>query len=373
MSGGSGSGHAPGNVVLSPPQQAAVAHVETVASENHPRAVRRLGEVLAAAGAAASPVSLCERVRQMGRITLNFHPDRLVGRGSTVAQLLLEEGIYRNQFETRISNGGLTAFPGGDRDEWERRMFGGVYHAAGVLGADRPRYGGLDLMGHPDGACPRFGSTYFRITEDVLDRATYSYGDSVHHPEDVGTITVFSSVLAATLEDGYQNGRILGRPIEVVDFVDTILAGAPSWSEPAAETANAGALDEYVEAQIHGPVEIARDVEALVADPSFQGTRTGEYLQKMARRYGVSLDWHRGFGLLPQDIPSRFRTADLAGLAERIVEEFSADGRLDAAVVGRAARSIVAESPKWAGWGSEQDVLQRIKYLWHALVRYGAL
>ncbi|MFE5655555.1 DUF3626 domain-containing protein [Streptomyces sp. NPDC056517] len=31
-------------------------------------------------------------------------------------------------------------------------------------------------------------------------------------------------------------------------------------------------LDDCIEAQIHGPVHIARDVEALVLDPSHRGT-----------------------------------------------------------------------------------------------------
>ncbi|WP_396888574.1 DUF3626 domain-containing protein [Micromonospora craniellae] len=32
-------------------------------------------------------------------------------------------------------------------------------------------------------------------------------------------------------------------------------------------------LDDYVEAQVHGPVTLARDVRELVVDPSFRGRR----------------------------------------------------------------------------------------------------
>jgi hypothetical protein len=59
-------------------------------------------------------------------VTLNFHPDRLLADGRRVDEALLEEGVYRSQFETRISGGGLTAYPGGDRDRWERDLFGGA-------------------------------------------------------------------------------------------------------------------------------------------------------------------------------------------------------------------------------------------------------
>ncbi|MET0415707.1 MAG: DUF3626 domain-containing protein, partial [Actinoplanes sp.] len=86
---------------------------------------------------------------ERGVVTVNFHPYRLVADGRTVAQCLAAEGVYRSQFETGISNGGVGAF----RDQWEQRMFPGCY--AGSSG--RPVYGALNLADYPDGAAPRFG------------------------------------------------------------------------------------------------------------------------------------------------------------------------------------------------------------------------
>jgi hypothetical protein len=60
------------------------------------------------------------------RVTLHFHPDRLVG-GVPILRRMADDGVYRSQFETGTSNGGLTAFPGGDRWRWESRIFGGAY------------------------------------------------------------------------------------------------------------------------------------------------------------------------------------------------------------------------------------------------------
>ena len=67
---------------------------------------------------------------RVAAVTLNFHPDRLLADGRKVDVALLEEGVYRSQFETRISGGGLTAHPGGDRDRWESELFGGAYDGA---------------------------------------------------------------------------------------------------------------------------------------------------------------------------------------------------------------------------------------------------
>jgi hypothetical protein len=42
------------------------------------------------------------------RVTLNFHPDRLV-RGAPILRALAEDGAYHSQFVKGTSHGGLTA------------------------------------------------------------------------------------------------------------------------------------------------------------------------------------------------------------------------------------------------------------------------
>ena len=60
------------------------------------------------------------------RVTLHFHPDRLAA-GTPVLERMARDGVYRSQFETGTSNGGLTAYPDGDRWRWESRIFAGAY------------------------------------------------------------------------------------------------------------------------------------------------------------------------------------------------------------------------------------------------------
>lgn len=62
-------------------------------------------------------------------LTINLHPDAPFGKG-TMIEGLATAGVYRSQFETRTSNGGLTAHPGGDRWNWESRIFGAAYDQA---------------------------------------------------------------------------------------------------------------------------------------------------------------------------------------------------------------------------------------------------
>ena len=76
------------------------------------------------------------------RVTLNFHPDRRVGE-VPILQAMALDGLYRSQFETGTSNGGLTAHPGGDRWSCESRLFGTAYDE--VPASERPKYGSLNF------------------------------------------------------------------------------------------------------------------------------------------------------------------------------------------------------------------------------------
>ena len=71
------------------------------------------------------------------RVTLQFHPDRLYG-GTPILQALASAGVYRSQFETGTSNGGLTAHPGGDH----------TVLIAEVLAVEMPRPDAEPLVWH---------------------------------------------------------------------------------------------------------------------------------------------------------------------------------------------------------------------------------
>jgi hypothetical protein len=248
------------------------------------------------------------------RITLHFHPDRHFG-GTTVLASLLRDGRYRSQFETRTSNGGLTAHPGGDRWHWESRLFGAAYDDAPV--SARPVYGSLNFRGRPHGGSPRFGSAFFRLREPTLDRATFCYPDSSTDPVNFGTAK-----------------RSLLTHIASADGRDY--------------------LDDYVEAHVHGGVLLAQDAEALVLDPCFRGTA----VEETARRLPCAVEWHPGFVLSMDDVRRYpdFKTPEAVALAERIA---GPDGLLDARMLGETALT-------------GRDDPQTLKYVWHYIARFGA-
>jgi len=246
------------------------------------------------------------------RVTLNFHPDRVVG-GQPILRAMAEDGVYRSQFVTGTSNGGLTAHPGGDRWRWEGRIFGGAYD--GAPAHERPVYGALDHRRRAYGAAPRFGSAYFRLSADALPRTTFCYPDSFLEPTDLGTAELMSLIALADADE----------------------------QDP---------LDDYIEAQVHGPVRFAEHIEALVLDPCYRGTD----VEAAARELPCPLEWHPGYRLAVAELARHpdFRGPEYVALGTAL----AVDGHLTPRILGDAADT---------GRHDPQD----LKKVWHYLARFG--
>ena len=294
-----------------------------------------------------------------GRITVNFHPDRIAVGGVSVANGLAADGRYRSQWATGISSGGRTAFPGGDRQAFERSLFDGAYDTADPHRDEFPVYGALDLLIDPLGGSPRFGSSYLVLADHARERTTLTVGDSHVATPDRGTFDEPWSVLAGLAEQAAV-GRLLGRDLDAADLT-AVLRSRPGDRRTDRD------LDHYVEAQIHGGVRLDRDVVALVVDPSFRRTDVEVALADAAERFGFELSWHAGSELAAADVPGDFRGPSMPAVARRVGR---ADGVVDARSIGLAARRAVVGEPRPDGDPPGSD-LQQLKYLWHTLVAFG--
>ena len=127
-------------------------------------------------------------------------------------------------------------------------------------------------------------------------------------------------------------------------------------------------LDTQIEAQVHGPLDLHRDVELLVVDPAFATTATGTTLRELAVKYEIPMQWHCGFRLPVGEVPDNFRGPAMPRLAHRIAGR---DGTLDASVIGIAEASLHEQPDAWREWGTHAEALQHLKQLWHVLVHYG--
>lgn len=244
-------------------------------------------------------------------VDLHLHPDRLLA-GRSVIEHLARDGVYRSQFVTGTSNGGLTAHVGGDRWRWEHRIFGAAYDDAPA--AARPCYGALNRLRKPVGAAIRFGSSRLVLADAARARVTYCFPDSADDPQAFATDDVFSL-------------------LEI------------------ARAADRDALDDYVEAHVHGGVVLDRDVDRIVLDPSFRDTE----VEAHARRLPVPVAWHPGIALSVDELDGHadFRGDEVVRLGRLV----AVDGRLDARIVGLAAAD--GHDP------------QLVKRLWHCVARFG--
>ncbi len=310
-------------------------------------------------------IQVLEKIKKKAKIAIHFHPYRLNGAGKNVLVLLAETGIYKSQFETQISNGSLTAFKGGARDQWENILFDHIFSKHEVSIADRPKYGALNLLGHPDGPSPRFGSCYFLLKPVCSNYATFSYLDSHLNPKERGTIAFFHDIISSLLQECFERDYALGekniRPKQLLKKINDHLAVADVSFLDRPASSN---LDHYIEAQVHSSISLKQDVACLVADASFKNTSYEKLLHHLCDQYAISLKWNQGLELAVAAVPNDFRGNSMPALAAAI----GIDQKINAYIIGQAEQRYQKEIKNPV---ELQAKLQELKYLWHTLVKYG--
>lgn len=254
---------------------------------------------------------------------MHFHPGWGFGN-TTVLGAIASSGSYRSQWQTGISNGGLTAYRGGDRWQWESELFDGRYDDAGA--EDRPVYGAWNRRDDMYGASPRFGSAYLRLRIEVSQRATFCWPDSVYRPRVVG---------------GPEKLR------ELCELADSRSVDPSEFAAAAVDLPLDDPLNDYVEAHVHGGLSIVRDVEAVVVDPTDRDTQAAAL-----DRLGCVIEEHPGYRVTADAIDPHYRGSVPIELARLL------GGEITPARLGEASRS------------GEHDP-QAIKWLWHCLARFG--
>jgi len=354
---------------LSKAQKTAIENIRTYAKTRQKNAISSINHVLLMSNISQESFDkTISLLKSNARVALHFHPDRLDCRMKSVAENFLDDGKYKNQFETLISNGKVAPQPGGAREQWEMIIFGDTYHQEISDNSQRPKYGALDLMQHPDGPAPRFGSCYFLLKPQISERCTFTYMDSHQNPPEKGTIDQFDDIIAPLFTEVFLRDSAIGEfnltPRKLIEILNNNLSGPfknPYGRNPARN------LNHYIEAQIHSDLYLKDDMDILVADPSFKNTEVGIIFEKIAEKYNIDLFWHSGFALALNKIPDDFRGAAMPSLAERItIKDY-----IDTAMIGQAVCSVRNNHSEWSDRGSVEDIIQELKLLWHVLVKYG--
>jgi hypothetical protein len=155
--------------------------------------------------------------------------------------LILKDGYYRNQFETGKSNGALSRT---DRIAWEKNLFKGIYDKS--TDTEKVKYGCLNLLSQKTGVLRayRYGNSYFVLKDHVKPRTTFVVGDSSTQQMHLATFK-YSSIILNLVDDA-----LLKQIIYVSNKINEKIKPLYPYN--------------YIEAQIHGPLNIFTDIEKIV-------------------------------------------------------------------------------------------------------------
>lgn len=297
-------------------------------------------------------------------ITINFHPDRISNNGKTIMENLLQQGRYLSQFHTSVTNGGRSAYMGGDRFMWEQNLFFDSYPPASL---ERPKYGALNFFRYVDGASVRFGSCFFTLKRGVNSRCTFAYGDSSTNPTTLCTSDTFIGIVAAMFEDVQKNGRLLNQVIAHPQEALAVMLN------PCMDVKNIGRnLDYCIETHIHGDVSLEEDIDSFYLDESFNGTVFEDQAKMLCKKYGIRICLIPKRQVASKDIGDVFRGPKIPIIARRIDSIFGNNsGVINAALIGDASRNSVSHPQLWEDIGTEDELFMYFKQLWHTVAYFG--
>lgn len=174
---------------------------------------------------------------------------------------VMDTGVLKNQFQTGTSSGSLDPVKNGDRDRWERDLFGGRYQSTSnyrkLVSEEplpkeeaelRPQYGWVFSL-FDKNVHRQYGKVSFVLKDEARNRCTFTLGNSsgVHTlREQAGTFKECSESLLIAILYGSWAASKDPKDIKDADLEKILLDS-----------------HDYVETQIHGGVDLARDVKEV--------------------------------------------------------------------------------------------------------------
>ncbi|MGO4987036.1 DUF3626 domain-containing protein [Gallicola sp. Sow4_E12] len=131
-------------------------------------------------------------------------------------------------------------------------------------------------------------------------------------------------------------------------------------------------LDYCIETHIHGDVHLLDDVDSFYMDESYQKTTFEEKANELCHRYGIKLKWIPKRQIKLEEIGDLFRGPMIPLLAKKIDTIWGNNqGVMNAALLGKAPQDSEHNPEKWNDIGSQSEVFQYIKQLWHTIGYFG--
>lgn len=184
---------------------------------------------------------------------------------------LKADAKYRNLFETRLTSGCSDL---AKRRSWEERLFKGIYKDSQP--AERVKYGVLNAVNDPMGissVAKQYGLDYL-VLRGVRLRATFSDRDSCNDGQ-----------LASC--EWYAHVLELYNDLELLAVTEVALGHRLYADSSVLETAAGG----YKEVQIHGDIQFAEHIDAVVLHPSRRGNAKEKDIEAWCEQLGIRLEY----------------------------------------------------------------------------------
>lgn len=205
------------------------------------------------------------------------------------------------------------------------------------------------------------------MKKEIIDRCTFSYGDSSTNPKLLCTSVTFVCVLTDLFRDVQNNGKLLNQVVSSEQEALAILINRINNYKIIGRN-----LDYCIETHIHGDVHLEYDVESFYMDESYKETIFAEKAYEMCHMYGIKLEWIPKRQIMVDEIGDLFRGPMIPKLAKKIDTVFGHNkGVMNAAILGEASRDSELNPEKWSDIGSKSEVFQYMKQLWHTIGYFG--
>jgi len=157
------------------------------------------------------------------------------------------------------------------RKEWENRLFNNIYNKSKPF--DRVKYGVLNVINDPNGVkcCSGYGDSYFLLQNTRL-RTTFASKDTSAVDVKLATAEHYNHVL--------------------LSYSDKELNAGVGVAIGRAFCTSSAVIEQYKEVQIHGPLKLNTDIEAVVVNPKYKGNEKMEALiKKFADKNNCNVIW----------------------------------------------------------------------------------
>lgn len=269
---------------LSQEQKRALAVQANQACTNHQKAYGSLLARIQKLGYQEADLQKCfDYLDQQAPLTINLAPNVNVGDSEiSVFKSLQDDGRYKNLWERggkRATNPKAPKRSPGFFLHKESKTFQSEYNR--TQARERPKYGALNPLKLSEGGAAVFGRGVLILKQEVKDRTTYVPRDSrFTQMNQVGFQGAMAGCLAAKQDD-------------YLDQLMQVALGRSDQGRYVAEKApGAFTGSNYIEAHIHGDINLATDLSGVALDRRYQGTRYAQDAEDFARHFNVPIEWY---------------------------------------------------------------------------------